>query len=65
MVDKDTAEPLRVGWNKFDLVKAYDLVVSVRRAAARHPDSAIDTSLRAALDAIEAADDEWKGLTKD
>ena len=65
MVEKDTVEPLRVDWNKFDLAEAYDLVEGVRRAAAQNAESGIDTSLRAALDAIEAADCEWNGLTKD
>lgn len=59
------ANPLRVDWNKFDLAEAYDLVESVRRAAAQDPENPLDTSLRAALDAIEAADCEWDGLTKD
>lgn len=57
--------PLRVDWNKFDLAEAYDLVEGVRRRAAQDPDSPIDSSLRAALDAIEAADCEWDGITED
>jgi hypothetical protein len=52
-----------VDWNKFDLGEAYDLVEGVRRQAAQNPESPIDSSLRAALDAIEAADCEWDGLT--
>lgn len=55
--------PLRVDWNKFDLAEAYDLVEGVRRDAAQDPESPIDTSLRAALEAIEAADCEWDGIT--
>ena len=57
-------KPLRVDWNKHDLAEAYDLVEGVRRQAAQHPESGIDTSLRGALDAIEAADCEWDGLTE-
>lgn len=58
-----TPSPIRVDWNKFDLAEAYDLVEGVRRVAAQDPESPIDTSLRAALDAIEAADCEWDGMT--
>lgn len=60
----EVAAPLRVDWNKFDLAEAYDLVEGVRRQSAQHPDSGIDSALRAALNAIEAADCEWDGLTK-
>lgn len=57
--------PIRIDWNKHDLAEAYDLVEGVRRLAAQHPESGIDTSLCAALDAIEAADCEWDGMTKE
>jgi hypothetical protein len=57
--------PLRIDWNKFDLAEAYDLIEGVRRAAAQDPDSPIDSSLRVALDAVEAADCEWDGITDD
>jgi len=60
-----TINPIRVDWNKHDLAEAYDLVEGVRRAAAQGPDNPIDTSLCAALDAIEAADCEWDGMTKE
>ena len=60
----ENATPLRVDWNKHDLAEAYDLVEGVRRQAAQHPENPIDSSLRAALDAIEAADCEWDGITK-
>lgn len=52
-------------WNKIDLGKAYDLVDAVRQASAQDPDSDLDSSLRVAMEAIEAADCEWDGLTKD
>ena len=58
-------KPIRVDWNKFGLAEAYDLVEEVRRAAAQHPESGIDSALRDVLDAIEAADCEWDGLTSD
>jgi hypothetical protein len=57
-------KPLRVDWNKHDLAEAYDLVEGVRSKMAQSPESSLDTSLRAALDAIEAADCEWDGITK-
>lgn len=60
---QDEIQPLRVDWNKHDLGEAYDLVETVRRKAAQNPESGIDTALRAALDAIEAADCEWDGMT--
>jgi len=58
-----SAAPLRIDWNKFDLAEAYDLVEGVRRGAAQDPESGIDGSLRDALNAIEAADCEWDGIT--
>lgn len=61
----DIITPIRIDWNKFDLGEAYDLVEGVRRAAAQDTESPIDSSLRAALDSIEAADCEWDGLTRD
>jgi hypothetical protein len=59
---KDATER-HVNCNKFDLAKAYGIVEGVRLASAQQPESGIDSSLRAALDAIEAADCEWDGLT--
>jgi hypothetical protein len=59
-----SVKPLRIDWNKFDLAEAYDLVEGVRRTAAQNPESGIDSALRGALDAIEAADCEWDGITK-
>lgn len=61
--DAGAGEPLRIDWNKHHLAEAYDLVEGVRRAAAQDSESPLDTSLRAALDAIEAADCEWDGIT--
>lgn len=63
--ENDNVQPLRVDWNKFDLAEAYDLVEGVRRKAGQPSESPLDTSLRAALDAIEAADCEWDDLTAD
>lgn len=55
--------PIRIDWNKHDLAEAYDLIEGVRRAAAQNSESPLDSSLRQALDAVEAADCEWDGLT--
>lgn len=59
---EEPVPPLRVDWNKPDLAEAYDLIEGVRRQAAQNPESGIDSSLRAALDAVEAADCEWDGF---
>ncbi len=61
----DTINPIRVDWNKEELAEAYDLVENLRRRNVQHPDNGISTSLYAALDAIEAADCEWDGMTKE
>lgn len=61
--EDEAVKPLRIDWNKHDLAEAYDLVEGVRIAAGQPAESPIHTALCAALDAIEAADCEWDGIT--
>lgn len=56
-------EPIRIDWNKHDLAEAYDLIEGVRRDAGQCVDSPLDYLLRDALDAVEAADCAWDGIT--
>lgn len=58
-------EPIRIDWNRAELADAYDIIETLRHAIAQPEESSLNTSLIAALDAIEAADVEWSSITRD
>lgn len=57
-------DALRVDWNRRELADAYDMVEGLRQQIAQPVESPLNQSLIAVMDALEAADVEWSGITK-
>lgn len=56
--------PLKLKWNRNELMRAYDDIEALRHAIAQPTESGLNTSLLVVLDAIEAADIEWDAITR-
>lgn len=57
-------DALRVDWNRRELADAYDMVEGMRQQIAQPAESPLNQSLLTVMDALEAADVEWSGITK-
>lgn len=59
-----SALPLKIEWNRSELMRAYHDIEALRHAIAQPSESPLNASLLAVLNAIEHADIEWDGVTR-